>query len=419
MNHSPTCYKTLFEWSEENPDINPFEGCENVEAYGGSELLYDEFLYRYSNLRIFRESAFIPAIKRLFKFNRPKYIRLLNSLNASYNVFDNYRVKKSGTERTDIDKDYPLSGGYTVSPTLTHTTQVSTTQNRLPNLTEQKTEEFGEIYSTTETPETTETSSIKHGAVQSTETSHPSETVTESLGVTTTVNETGENDNENIRTPETTTITTTSPSGYTEVTNTGTTTYNNSNYHPVSQVETSHSPVAGQEERTTVSFGQGSKETTTEDGSYSKSTVTSHDDGVNTTTKSYDDNTVVTVKYEDPNNKFDTTTTEVEGTIETDSSKSGANTTTTTNTGGETTTVSGTNSTTTGGTTQTTYNNYKKSEEGFEELSFNDRVDEGYMYRPPQDAIEDEIKLARFNLLTIILKDVRDRVLISVYSNTF
>ena len=419
MEQSLSCYKTLEEWAEENPDTNPFEGCENIDAYGGSELLYEEFLYRYSDLRIFRERAFIPAIQRLFKYNRPKYARLLASLNATYNVFDNYRVEKTGKERTDIDKEYPILGGYTVTPTLTHTTQTSSTQNRTPNLTEQKNEEFGEIYDSTETPDTVETSTVKHGAVQQTETSHPDETVTESLGVSTTIAETGTNENENVRTPETTTITNTTQAGYHEIVNTGTTTYNNSSIHPVSQSETTHSPVQGQDERTTVSFGTGSKETVAEDGSYSKSTVTSHDDGVNTTVKSYDDNTVVTVKFEDPNNKFDTTKVETEGTITGESSKTGENVTTIHNTGSETTTISGTNSTTTGGSTQTTYNNYKKSEEGFEELSFTGRVDEGYMYRPPQDAIEDEIKIARHNLLTIILKDVRDRVLISVYPNTF
>ena len=65
--------------------------------------------------------------------------------------------------------------------------------------------------------------------------------------------------------------------------------------------------------------------------------------------------------------------------------------------------------------TETTQYNTTVSDTGTDTLSFNGRRDSGYMYRNPQDVIEDERKVAKFSLIDVILIDVEQVTLISVF----
>ena len=42
-------------------------------------------------------------------------------------------------------------------------------------------------------------------------------------------------------------------------------------------------------------------------------------------------------------------------------------------------------------------------------------MDKGFMYRNPQDAIEDERKIADFAIINVILEDVERYTLLSIY----
>ena len=57
----------------------------------------------------------------------------------------------------------------------------------------------------------------------------------------------------------------------------------------------------------------------------------------------------------------------------------------------------------------------QKDTDGTETLSFNNRVDSGYMYREPQNAIKDEREIAVFTILDTILSDVERATLLSIY----
>ena len=65
--------------------------------------------------------------------------------------------------------------------------------------------------------------------------------------------------------------------------------------------------------------------------------------------------------------------------------------------------------------TESTQYNTTVSDTGTDTLSFNARKDSGYMYRNPQDVVEDERKIANFSLIDVIMIDVEAVTLISVY----
>lgn len=117
----------------------------------------------------------------------------------------------------------------------------------------------------------------------------------------------------------------------------------------------------------------------------------------------------------------------VNGTNKTEEKETGTETTTTTNNGTQTKNfevVSGNNQTTTTqsgsvitkqtGTEKTQYGS-NVNDSGTETLEYLNRTDKGYMYRNPQDVVEDERKIALFSLLDVILADVEQATLISVY----
>ena len=134
----------LGEWAENHPDINPFSGCRNIENLGGAELYWDEFLYRYSEREIFKPANFVAAIQRVFNYNYYKYKSLLATTVATYNMFDNYKVTKEGTETTTFNTTDAHSGSDTRTPTITKT--------RTDNLSENKTLTPRVEETTTETP---------------------------------------------------------------------------------------------------------------------------------------------------------------------------------------------------------------------------------------------------------------------------
>lgn len=178
-------------------------------------------------------------------------------------------------------------------------------------------------------------------------------------------------------TPRVSTTTTTHPAGYTD--STSKTTFDTSTYNPVQQTARAYDannpevvtvePVSGTNEKETSQTGTNTSET--------------EETGTETTTKT----TTGT------NTKITTFTS---GNINTQTSQSGTNREVKT------------------GTESTQYNS-TVADTGTETLTYQNRKDQGYMYRPPQDAIEDERKIAIFSLLDIILSDVEQATLISVY----
>lgn len=162
------------------------------------------------------------------------------------------------------------------------------------------------------------------------------------------------------------TTTTSTPDSYTELTSR--TTYDDANYKPVESM--SHTGVAGGTSTTTPS---GSNVKTTE--VLSGNTIT--------------ENEVVSGN-----------------TIKETETLSGNNTTLRTSTGTTQKSMSG---------TDTTQSSNSDTNTGTEVLSFTDRIDEGYMYREPQNAIRDERDIAMFAMLDTILTDVERATLLSIY----
>lgn len=121
------------------------------------------------------------------------------------------------------------------------------------------------------------------------------------------------------------------------------------------------------------------------------------------------------------------TTEPINGTNKTETKETGNEKTVTNTTGtqtknfevvsGDTRTVTsqtGTVTTRETGTERTQYGS-TVADTGTETLEYLNRTDSGYMYRNPQDVIEDERKIAIFSLLDVILADVEQATLISVY----
>lgn len=371
---------TLAEWAEENPTINPFTNCTNITQLGGADLYYSEFIFRYGERYLFRPTTLVSDIQRVFLYNSVKFSRLLNSLNSSYDVFSNYRVEKTGDEITNFDTDRTKTGteALGINLTQTETPRETETITESPQLTERKTETPRVETTITETP-----AEIKTVL----ETPNLTETTTPNITTSTdgTVTETS--------TPRVSTTTSTTPLGYTDVTATSRTTYDSSSYNPVESVNLTHTPSSGTEIVTvTPTSGTNEVETITDTEVTQTGTSTLARTGTNTTRTS------------------------MSGTNTTETSQTGTNTTETSQSGTNTIEkeMGGSNTILKTGTNTTTFNT-TASKTGDETLSFVDRVDSGYMYRSPQDALEDEIKLARWSLIDLILQEVEQKVCLSVY----
>lgn len=131
--------KNLKKWATENPSLNPFTTCLNINTYGGADLFWNEFLYRYGERDIFDEDNFVFAVKRVFVINEYKFERLYNTTVAPYNIFTNYKVEKKGSETNTINMTKTGSGQDARTPNLTVTRTPNLTETTTPNLSQNET----------------------------------------------------------------------------------------------------------------------------------------------------------------------------------------------------------------------------------------------------------------------------------------
>lgn len=345
---------TLKEWKTKNPMINPFSGCYNIANLGGAELFWSEFYYRYAEREIFREDGFVPAIERVFLFNQYKYERLLATTQQVYDMFENYKLQKAGSEQTSYDLSDTLSGTdtFTKGTTSTTTDGITITTTETPRVETTTTDTPAAKIKETVTPQTEEVTEFEKGITMAEET-------TKAIVTTTTV----------------------TPESYTDTTKV--TTYDDTtNFNNVSQV--SHIGSAGGTTEVTPSNGKDIV-TTKPVGTGKDTTTTSYADGskIERVTELVDDTHNTRVVSKTGNDQ----TTEVH---------------------------SGTKSTAATGSDTTRYGKTKDTD-GTETLSFQNRVDSGHMYREPQNAIKDERDIARFAILDDILSDVERATLLSIY----
>ncbi len=349
---------TLKEWKTKNPNVNPFSNCQNILNLGGAELYWSEFVYRYGEREIFKEDEFVSAVERVFLYNRYKYARLLETTLATYNMFDNYKLEKTGSETTSGTSNTENGGrdtfinGKTITDTDTRVREVETTHGS-----KSETTTLAPIKETV-TPQTTEVTDFTP-RVKTQETTKKGQTVTVE----------------------------TTPADYVDTLSR--TTYDSTNFTGVSK--TVHN--ADNAETVETSFDPNGSDTVTTE--YLK-------DGLNelknTTKTSFEQGskieTVTELTGESPQNVVSTAYDTPDKTTE--QIKNGtfvrAN--------------SGTDTTTFGRTVDQT------SEET---LSFTNRVDSGYMYREPQNAIKDERAIAYFAILNEVLGDVERVTLLSIY----
>ena len=349
-----TINKRVYEWAEENPAINPFTECYNISSLGGADLYWDEFKYRYGEREIFRPDGFVKAVERVFTYNKYKYERLLATTIQTYNMFDNYKIQKAGSEVTTYDLTDALSGTdqYTKGTTSTLTDTIKITTETTPGVATTTTETPAASFKETVTPQTEEITEFEKGITIAEET-----------------------------TKAITTTTTSTPESYTDTVK-RTTFDDTTNFQNVSQnihtgsigVETVVTPSNCKDIVTTKPVGE----------------------GVDTTTKSYGEGS-----------KIETVVELVDGTQNTTVvSKTGKDKEEETHSGTKATAVTGADS---------IIHGKKKDTDGTETLSFNNRSDSGYMYREPQNAIKDEREIAVFAILDDILSDVERATLLSIY----
>lgn len=341
---------TLQEWKEENPLINPFSNCENIQSLGGATLYWEEFYYRYFNRDIFLPEGFVSAIERVFKFNKYKYERLLATTTQVYDIFSNYKVQKTGSEETEYDVDKNHTG----------------TDTRTLNLSNARTDNLSE--NITETPRV-ETTTVDTPTIKTKETVTP--TVKEKETVTPTV-KTKETDTKGIITTVTVT-----PEGYTD--EISRTTFDSALYNPV--------------EKKVHTAGVGGTTTTTPSGTSDTKTTEVLSGDTQTIKEVVSGNTETVNEVLSGNNRRVV-------------SNTGTDQTAKTNTGTSTLAQTGTDA---------TGFNSTQSTDGTETLTFNNRIDSGYMYREPQNAIRDERDIAVFAILDTILSDVERATLLSIY----
>lgn len=342
----------LKEWVLINPDVNPFSTCYNIENLGGAELYWEEFKYRYKQREIFDPDEFVNAIKRCFVYNSYKYEKLYETTQVEYNMLHNYLVEKVGQEQNTLNLSKQKTGTDTVTPNITITETPAVTTTK------------------TETPTT---------SLQETTTPNLTEATTKTPRVETTTTETPRVKVRETETPRVSTTTTTSPANYTDAMSK--TTFDSDTFNPV---------------QTT---------TRTYDANHPETVITTPTDGTN-------------IKLTEPTEGTNTTVVSQNGTETTNTTKTGSQTKTSTYTSGNVQTITsqtGNNTERKTGTESTQYNT-NVSDTGTETLAYLNRKDQGYMYRPPQDAIEDERKVAIFSLLDIILSDIEQATLISIYN---
>ena len=277
--------KSLKQWATENPTINPFTNCENISNLGGAQLYWDELRYRYDERVLYNPDRFVASIERLFDYNKYKYQRLLATTTANYDMFENYKLQKDGTETTTYNENKTKTGSDT----------------RTLNLTDQRTDNLSENITDTPRVETTVTNTP---TLKTKETVTP--TVKEEEVVTPTVK------TKETSTPGVSTTTTITPEGYTD--EVSRTTFDSATYNAV--------------EKNVHTAGVSGSTTVTPTGSDTKTTEVLS--GNTTTVKEQKSGNIIT------ENEY------VSGTDTTVTSKTGTDSRAKTNTGTETTTKTGT-----------------------------------------------------------------------------
>lgn len=341
--------KSLRKWAEENPDVNPFAECYNIENLGGAEMYWEELQYRYDERTLYNPVRFVKTLERLFDYNKYKYQRLLATTTAQYDMFENYKLQKAGTETTTFNTSKSKTG----------------TDTRTLNISDLRTDNLSESRTDTPRVEKTETTTP---TLKTKETVTPTVKEIETVVPTVKTKETS--------TPGVSTTTSVTPEGYTD--EISRTTYDSAAYNAV--------------EKTVHSAGLSGSTTVTPSGIDTKTTEVLS--GNTETTREQKSGNVIT-----ENEVISGNTTVV-------TSTTGQDTSSKTNTGTQTNAKTG---------TDTMGYNSSDAHTGTEALGFSDRVDSGHMYREPQNAIDDERRIAMFAILNIIMADVEAVALLSVY----
>lgn len=406
IEHTPT----VEHWSRTHPSENPFVGCRNIEPLGGAQIYWDEFLYRYGCREIFKVDEFVNAIKRNFVYNEYKYEKLLATTALEYNPLNNYLITKAGSEINTLNKEKTKTGTDTTTPNLTttETPRVVTTEVETPTIKTRETETPNLTENITKTPNTTKTTTETPGVkTRETVTPNVTEASTRTPNTVTNTIETPRVRTEETETPNTVKTTVTTPTDYSD--STSKTTYDNTlSTKLVSVVERDFDSDETAEETLTGSVTKVSEFTAGTNSTQVSNT------GTETNNKTTTGSTITDKEVISGSNS---TSERLSGTETEGKTKTGTNTTNFEYVSGNTTTETsqnGTNTITKTGQQEVEYDT-SETDAGTEELSFLNRTDSGYMYRPPQDAIEDERKIAIFSILDIVLSDVERATLISVY----
>lgn len=125
-----TPFKTVTELVNSQTLTNVFEDVPNIDLFGGSELLWEEFKYRYANFFVYQPEQAKAAVERLFIINKYNYSMLLASVVELDPLEEiNLTSSKTGT-RKDVNTsngDTTRTGGYTDTGTDTKTLDTQTT----------------------------------------------------------------------------------------------------------------------------------------------------------------------------------------------------------------------------------------------------------------------------------------------------
>lgn len=283
-----------------------------------------------------------------------------------FNKYKYERLLATTSQVYDMFSNYKLQKSGNETTTFNTTDSHTGVDTRTPNLQKQRTDNLTEAQTLTPgiTETTTETPTLK-----------TKETVTPTVKSKETVTPT-------VKTKETDIqgniiTTTTTPEGY--VDEVSRTTYDSANYNAV--------------EKKVHTAGVGGTTTVTPSGNGDTKTIEVLSGNTETLNEIVSGNTVT--EYE-----------AVSGNTQTVKTKTGSDASSKTNTGTSTTNETG---------TDTMQYNSNKNKTGTESLGFSNRVDSGYMYREPQNAIKDERDIARFAILDDILSDVERATLLSIY----
>lgn len=298
-------------------------------------------------------------------FNVDNFVRAVERV-FLYNKYKYERLLATTIASYDMFTNYKVVKEGTETTTYNTTDAHTGTDTIIPNLQNQRTDNLTE--GTTSTPGVSET-------ITETPTLKTKETVTPTVKSKETVTPTVKTRETEVK--GTTTTTTVTPEGYTD--EISRTTFDSATFNPV--------------EKKVHTAGVNGTTTVTPSGSGDTKTTEVLSGDTQKVNEIVSGNTIT--EYE-----------AVSGNTQTVKTKIGSDTTSKTNTGTSTLSKTG---------TETTQYNSNKNKTGTESLGFSGRIDSGYMYREPQNAIKDEREIALFAVLDDVLSDVERATLLSIY----